>query len=623
MGYQALLFCTDEKLARVVSQLFSELEFAVSPISDPFAAVKNLMAQHYDAIVIDCENEQSAYLMIKSARNSAFNQGSLAIGLVEGQAGVAKAYRMGANLVLTKPINVEAAKGTLRVARGLLRKGTESTAGAPGAAAANTTVAHSSVSSFAPTNQTVGANSAPNASHAHSQHRSAEESTETSAPPAGYPAFAKSEQTAALTPMKPWTSIGSTVPVAQVPATSTPISSPQAWTRPEASEPVAAKIEAPKPAATPIVSTPAKAQGAAAAAAPARIAAPSQPAYQEEPEEFAEDDGSAPQANFSAIGATIQSPSFSMDSEHAGGSGGGQKILIGAVAVLLLIGGYFGWTKFGQSNLVGAPVAAVPQAPSDAGASPSPSTPAQTSPAPASHSNTTPTPAGHATSSMQSSHAQAGPFSGAQSSTTQNPVPQNYGTPNSGAQNAGTSAYTTPAGSAKSVATQPIVAAVPSESPVTKTAPAPILVKPGTAPRTHAQTPNQIEEAAAQPPSALGVATPADSALSTVLTSAPPSTKPSLARVRISQGVSQGLLIKRVEPQYPRNALVTHTQGAVQIEATVDKEGHVVNPKVLSGSPLLASAAVEAVRQWRYKPYYLDGEPVEIQTQITINFKSQ
>ena len=426
--------------------------------------------------------------------------------------------------------------------------------------------------------------------------------------------------------MKPWTSIGSTVPVAQLPATSTPISSPQAWARPEVSETVAAKIEAPRPAVTPIVSTPTRAQataGAAAAPAPARIAVPSQPAYREEREEFLEDDGSAPQANFSAIGATMQGPSFSMETEHASGSGGGQKILIGAVAVLLLIGGYFGWTKFGQSSPVSAPVAAVPQVPQDASTSLSTSTPAQTSPAPANHLNTAPTPSSHTTSSMQLNHAQAGPSAGAQSSTTQNSAAQNSGTQSSVTQNSVTSASITPAGSAKSVATQTIAAAVPSESAVTKTAPAPILVKPGTATRTHAQTPNQSEEASAQPPSALGVATPAENALSSVLTSAPASTKPSLARVRISQGVSTGLLIKRVEPQYPRNALVTHTQGAVQIEATVDKEGHVVNPKVLSGSPLLASAALEAVRQWRYKPYYLDGEPVEIQTQITINFKSQ
>ncbi len=109
MGYQALLFCPDEKLARVVSQVFSELDFTVEQVHEPFAAVKKLMSQRYDAIVVDCENEQNASLLFKSARNSSSNQSSLAIALVEGQAGVAKAYRIGANLVLTKPINVEQA----------------------------------------------------------------------------------------------------------------------------------------------------------------------------------------------------------------------------------------------------------------------------------------------------------------------------------------------------------------------------------------------------------------------------------------------------------------------------------------------------------------------------------
>src|SRR5215470_3623454 len=122
MGYQALLFCADERLARVVSQIFAELEFNIELVNEPFSAVKKLMAQHYDAIVVDCENEQNASLIFKSARNSSGNQNSLALALVEGQTGVAKAYRIGANLVLTKPINVEQAKGTLRVARGLLRK---------------------------------------------------------------------------------------------------------------------------------------------------------------------------------------------------------------------------------------------------------------------------------------------------------------------------------------------------------------------------------------------------------------------------------------------------------------------------------------------------------------------
>ena len=158
MGYQALLFCPDEKLARVVSQVFSELDFTVEPY-EPFAAVKKLMAQRYDAIVVDCENEQNASLLFKSARNSSSNQSSLAIALVEGQAGVAKAYRIGANLVLTKPIDVEQAKGTLRVARGLLRKNFDAAGASAANAAAPAMPAKSAGSSFPPASRGAAATS--------------------------------------------------------------------------------------------------------------------------------------------------------------------------------------------------------------------------------------------------------------------------------------------------------------------------------------------------------------------------------------------------------------------------------------------------------------------------------
>src|SRR5579862_2740926 len=123
MSYQALLFCPDEKTARTVTQVLGELDFAVVACTEPFAAVKKLMGERFDAVVVDCENEQNATLLFKSARSAANNQGALAVAVVEGQAGVAKAFRIGANLVLTRPINIEQAKGTLRVARGLLRKG--------------------------------------------------------------------------------------------------------------------------------------------------------------------------------------------------------------------------------------------------------------------------------------------------------------------------------------------------------------------------------------------------------------------------------------------------------------------------------------------------------------------
>src|SRR5437016_7439702 len=146
MGYQALLFCPEEKTARTVTQVLSELEFSVDSCNEPFAAVKKLMAQHFDAIVVDCDNEQNATLLFKSARNSSLNQSALSVAVVEGQTGVAKAFRIGANLVLTKPINVEQSKGTIRVARGLLRKG-ESAKPAVAPAAAPAELPHLSASS--------------------------------------------------------------------------------------------------------------------------------------------------------------------------------------------------------------------------------------------------------------------------------------------------------------------------------------------------------------------------------------------------------------------------------------------------------------------------------------------
>src|SRR5256885_715570 len=131
MSYRALLFCPDEKTARTVTQVLGELEFAVEACIEPFAAVKKLMGEHFDAIVVDCDNEQNATLLFKSARSSTSNQASLAVAVVEGQAGGAKAVRIGANLVLTKPINIEQSKSTFRVAPGLLRKGDPAKPGVP------------------------------------------------------------------------------------------------------------------------------------------------------------------------------------------------------------------------------------------------------------------------------------------------------------------------------------------------------------------------------------------------------------------------------------------------------------------------------------------------------------
>src|SRR5258707_14797053 len=107
MSYKALLFCPDGKTVRVVTQVLGELEFTVEIAGEPFATVKKLTDEHFDALVVDCENEQNASLLFKGARNSSLNHSSLYVAVVEGQPCVAKAFRIGANLVLTKPINTE------------------------------------------------------------------------------------------------------------------------------------------------------------------------------------------------------------------------------------------------------------------------------------------------------------------------------------------------------------------------------------------------------------------------------------------------------------------------------------------------------------------------------------
>src|ERR1700747_3695654 len=91
-------------------------------------------------------------------------------------------------------------------------------------------------------------------------------------------------------------------------------------------------------------------------------------------------------------------------------------------------------------------------------------------------------------------------------------------------------------------------------------------------------------------------------------------------RVRVSLGVSQGLLVKRVQPNYPPLARQARIQGQVLLQAEISKDGTIENLRLISGHPMLAPAALEAVKQWRYRPYMLNGEPVAVETQVQVNF---
>jgi periplasmic protein TonB len=91
-------------------------------------------------------------------------------------------------------------------------------------------------------------------------------------------------------------------------------------------------------------------------------------------------------------------------------------------------------------------------------------------------------------------------------------------------------------------------------------------------------------------------------------------------RIRVSQGVTQGMIIRRVQPAYPPLARQARIQGPVVLQAEIGKDGSIQNLRLISGHPMLAPAAIEAIKQWKYKPYILNGEPVEVETTITFNF---
>ncbi len=93
---------------------------------------------------------------------------------------------------------------------------------------------------------------------------------------------------------------------------------------------------------------------------------------------------------------------------------------------------------------------------------------------------------------------------------------------------------------------------------------------------------------------------------------------PPIRRVRVSQGVSQGLIVRKVQPDYPAAARDMRIQGSVILSVLISHTGDVDEIKVVAGPSALIPPALKAVRQWKYKPYLLQGEPVEVETQITV-----
>lgn len=577
MSYQALLFCPDEKTARTVTQVLSELDFNVTPCTEPFAAVKKFMSERFDAVVVDCDNEQNATLLFKSARSAPNNQGALAVAVVEGQAGVAKAFRIGANLVLTKPINVEQAKGTLRVARGLLRKNE----GAKPASA-----------------------SAPAAPKASSPTVSAKPAAQPAAPSRSDrrtpPAVAIPAPIMPIEKPAPAPGVMASAPPLEIEAVRKPDAFGGFAGKPAETDSELGAAESPSAAAPAPVSHAQISSGQAAAAAPAREAKRIAPLEQKPSEKAAESASHAKTDAYAHAGSvektTTAAHAFTFGGTVAAAekrSGGKNTILIAVVAVIVIAaGGYGAWMKWGamltQTKVVAKPAIA-------------PGSPAPVAPAvPASNSATTVT---APEAAVPPAKASEGESADVREPETEKPLKATKPEAHPAKSNVAPD-------SAKPTASVSAENKVSAPQPV----PPPIVVK-----GEHAKAVQQQPAETADAP-ALSAVAPSDAAMPD-LGSANNGPTPVLQKLTISQGVSRGLLIKQVQPVYPRTAIEMHIEGAVELLATVTKNGNISEAKVLSGDKQLAHAAVDAVKQWKYKPYLLNGEPVDIQTQITVNFK--
>ena len=101
---------------------------------------------------------------------------------------------------------------------------------------------------------------------------------------------------------------------------------------------------------------------------------------------------------------------------------------------------------------------------------------------------------------------------------------------------------------------------------------------------------------------------------------APPPKVAAPQKLRVSSGVVEGLKLNAPNPTYPQMARIAHIQGDVILQATISKGGIVENLRAVQGHPILIQAAMDAVKQWKYKPYILNGEPVEVETTIKVQF---
>jgi CheY-like chemotaxis protein len=122
MSLQCLLFCSDDKIVRLLRRVLSELEIGIEHCVDADSAIRKLTRQRFEAVIVDCSDESAASQVLKSARSAPCNKRAVAVSIIEGNTGLRSAFDLGAHFVLYKPISSERAKSSFRAVRALMKR---------------------------------------------------------------------------------------------------------------------------------------------------------------------------------------------------------------------------------------------------------------------------------------------------------------------------------------------------------------------------------------------------------------------------------------------------------------------------------------------------------------------
>jgi TonB family protein len=598
MATRAFLLCGDEKAVQAVTQILDELEVSFEHSSEPAFSLKRLATQRFDLLVVDCDNAQNATQVFNSARASSQNKTSIAIAIVEGKAGVPNAFRLGASLVLTKPVSLEQARNTLRTGIGMTRKEGQdikptapvtapvasATASAPVISAPNAApVVPAPVAPLRPPAVVTPVSVAPPAPPAPSVLTRAPEPPKVSAPPA--PVVEKPVLPRPVVPVAPTQEYkpaltNFTEPKAQ-PAPVPAISLTKAAT-------ATAGPAASKDFDSVFASSPADKGTAVKATNVKEIkTVPEDLKDVKSPtlsivDPLAEEDALDPVKDHGvpSFGAMGKQPFAGMEKLEPSG-GGGKGWLIAALVVLVLAGAgcgawltqpsfrkFVAWEYLNTMSKIGAlrgqpqTSAATPLMPAPAPA-PAAAQPVAISPSPAADA------AGMGNATENANNAAA----------------------------SGTAAATSDASATNQPTSQS-----PADSNAQKT-PSVQPAKQDTSSNHSAASPSLVKASASLPAPATAKA-------------------PSSDLLEVPEDFADDQIVRRVHPTYPKQAVARKLHGTVVLQAIVNKQGKVDSLQLVSGDPLLAQAAASAVKQWRYKPYSHNGEPTDFQTRVTVDFKA-